>query len=104
MHNLIRIEAYAVQYFRTSCIGPDILHDSCSYPADDTSLVLFGTDPSVPNIVESHNIKTYNSSDMCELPATGPRFVDPGYIHDVLLTGLKPSTTYFYSCGSVKVN
>ena len=65
--------------------------------------MLVGSDPSVPHVIESHNIKTYTASDLCWGPANGARFIDPGYIHDVLLTDLKPSTTYYYSCGSVKV-
>lgn len=40
--------------------------------------------------------KTYNATDLCFLNGV---FIDPGYIHDVLLTGLEPSTTYYYSCG-----
>ena len=40
--------------------------------------------------------RTYKATDLCFLNGV---FVDPGYIHDVLLTGLEPSTTYHYSCG-----
>jgi len=42
---------------------------------------------------------------MCAEPANDVNaFVDPGYIHDVLLTNLKPGTRYYYSYGSGKVN
>ena len=40
--------------------------------------------------------QTYKATDLCYLNGV---FIDPGYIHDVLLTGLEPSTTYYYSCG-----
>jgi len=41
---------------------------------------------------------------MCAEPANDINaFVDPGYIHDVLLTNLLPGNRYYYSYGSVKV-
>lgn len=46
---------------------------------------------------------TYQASDMCHFPATleGPlNFINPGYMHDVLLTGLTPDTDYFYQYGN----
>lgn len=48
--------------------------------------------------------KTYTANDMCSSPANGTQFVDPGFIHDVLLTNLKPGTQYYYSYGSGKVS
>ena len=45
--------------------------------------------------------RTYKASDMCGPPANlSAHFVDPGYIHDVLLRGLKPNRKYCYRCGS----
>ena len=45
--------------------------------------------------------KTYNSSDMCGAPANQTSFfVDPGFLHDVLLTELQPKSTYYYKFGS----
>ncbi|KAK3704751.1 hypothetical protein QZH41_009742, partial [Actinostola sp. cb2023] len=44
--------------------------------------------------------KTYKASDMCSSPANTTGFRDPGNIHEVLLTDLKPSTTYYYQFGS----
>ena len=45
--------------------------------------------------------RTYKASDMCGPPANlSAHFIHPGYLHDVLLTGLEPSTKYCYSCGS----
>ena len=40
--------------------------------------------------------RTYKASDLCSVHGM---FIDPGYIHDVLLTDLEPSSTYYYSCG-----
>lgn len=48
--------------------------------------------------------KTYKKSHMCGPPASTNGFTDPGYIHDVLLTDLSPSSQYFYSYGSSKVS
>ncbi|XP_015775723.1 PREDICTED: probable inactive purple acid phosphatase 2 [Acropora digitifera] len=47
--------------------------------------------------------KTYKKSHMCGPPASTNGFTDPGYIHDVLLTDLSPSSQYFYSYGSSKM-
>ena len=45
--------------------------------------------------------KTYKASDMCGPPANlSAHFVHPGYMHDVLLTGLQPNTRYCYRYGS----
>ena len=46
---------------------------------------------------------TYKASDMCEGKAniTGPQnFIDPGYMHTMLLEDLRPSTTYYYRVGT----
>ena len=45
--------------------------------------------------------RTYKASDMCGPPANiSAHFMDPGYIHDVVMTGLKPKTRYCYRYGS----
>ncbi|CAI8039862.1 Probable inactive purple acid phosphatase 9 [Geodia barretti] len=45
--------------------------------------------------------KTYTISDLCGPPANDSSFfVDPGSLHDVLLTNLKPKTMYYYKYGS----
>ena len=45
--------------------------------------------------------RTYKNSDMCGPPANlSAHFIEPGYLHDVLLTGLKPNTRYCYRYGS----
>ena len=45
---------------------------------------------------------TYQASDMCQEPAniTEPgKFIDPGSLHTVILTGLEPDTEYAYRVG-----
>jgi len=45
---------------------------------------------------------TYQASDMCQEPAniTEPgKFIDPGSLHTVILTGLEPDTEYSYRVG-----
>ena len=71
----------------------------------ETSFVKYGTDPSAMSEVIMGNIsKTYTAADMCNAPANDVNnFVDPGYIHDVLLNNLIPGTRYYYSYGSKKV-
>ena len=45
--------------------------------------------------------RTYKASDMCGPPANlSAHFIHPGYIHDVLLTGLQPNTRYCYRYGN----
>lgn len=43
--------------------------------------------------------KTYNQSDMCGAPAATDGWVDPGMLHVAKLTGLQPSTRYYYQYG-----
>ncbi len=45
--------------------------------------------------------RTYRASDMCGPPANlSAHFIHPGYLHDVILTGLQPNTRYCYRYGS----
>ena len=44
---------------------------------------------------------TYEASDMCDEPANNTAYIiNPFYLHDVLLTDLKPNTLYYYQYGS----
>ncbi len=44
---------------------------------------------------------TYSAKDMCGPPANlSAHFIDPGQLHSVLLTGLKPRTKYYYQYGN----
>ena len=69
---------------------------------DETPLVTFSKDSKSRNgTVVKGTSETYKATDLCYLNGV---FIDPGYIHDVLLTGLEPSTTYYYSCGMESVS
>ncbi len=71
--------------------------------ADNEAIVRYGVSESelVNKVLAKTN--TYKASDMCGPPANTVGFRDPGFIHDALITDLKPSTRYFYSFGSEKV-
>jgi len=65
----------------------------CQYGLSPTSLSFHQTGTTI----------TYKASDMCEGKAniTGPQnFIDPGYMHTMLLEDLRPSTTYYYRVGT----
>ena len=71
--------------------------------SDATSIVKYGTNPYDWITVTSNVSKTYTANDMCAPPANGPSFVDPGFIHDVLLRNLTPGSRYYYTYGSETV-
>jgi hypothetical protein len=63
----------------------------------------YGFDPSSLNFRQNGTTTTYKASDMCEGKAniTGPQnFIDPGYMHTMLLEDLRPSTRYYYRVGT----
>jgi len=65
----------------------------CQYGLSATSL----------NFETNGTTTTYTASDMCEGKANiwGPQnFIDPGYMHTMLLEDLRPSTTYYYRVGT----
>ena len=68
----------------------------------DPPIVHYGTDSSLRFTAEGTST-TYKNTDMCGPPASSQGFFSPGFIHDVLLTGLSASTQYLYSYGSSKV-
>ena len=66
-------------------------------------LCQYGVSPTALTLQQNGTSTTYKASDMCEGKAniTGPQnFIDPGYMHTVLLEGLLPSTTYYYRVGT----
>ena len=68
-----------------------------------TPQCLYGLSPTSLNFRQNGTSITYKASDMCETKATiiGPQnFIDPGYMHTMLLEDLRPSTTYFYRVGT----
>jgi hypothetical protein len=63
----------------------------------------YGLNPTLLNFNKSGTTITYTASDMCEDKANvwGPQtFIDPGYMHTILLEDVRPSTTYFYRVGT----
>lgn len=63
----------------------------------------YGLSPSALDFHQNGSTITYTASDMCEGKANrwGPQaFIDPGYMHTVLIENLRPSTTYFYRVGT----
>ncbi len=63
----------------------------------------YGFDSSSLDFQVNGTTVTYNASEMCEGTAnqTGPQhFINPGYMHTMLLNDLRPSTTYYYRVGS----
>eukprot|EP01100_Stratorugosa_tubuloviscum_P000718 TRINITY_DN115_c0_g1_i1.p1 TRINITY_DN115_c0_g1~~TRINITY_DN115_c0_g1_i1.p1 ORF type:complete len:580 (-),score=283.61 TRINITY_DN115_c0_g1_i1:323-2023(-) len=63
-------------------------------------IVQFGVSKNELSFTAQGQSVTYNISLMCDAPANSPdHFFSPGYIHEVLLTGLVPSKQYFYRFG-----
>ncbi|CAF3835614.1 unnamed protein product [Adineta steineri] len=63
----------------------------------------YGFHPSLLNFSKNGSTITYKASDMCEERAniSGPQnFIDPGYMHTILLQDLRPLTTYYYRVGT----
>lgn len=63
----------------------------------------YGLNPSLLEWQTNGTTLTYTASDMCEGKAIvwGPQnFIDPGFMHTILLNNLQPSTTYYYRVGT----
>jgi hypothetical protein len=59
----------------------------------------YGLDPSSLEFHANGTTTTYTASNMCEGKANIPDplgFIDPGYMHTILLNDLHPITTYYY--------
>eukprot|EP01133_Synstelium_polycarpum_P018257 gene18257-21849_t len=68
---------------------------------DDTPTVQYGLSPSSLTSTATGITVTYGINEMCASPANDPTyFRNPGFIHDVVMTGLSPSTQYYYTFGS----
>ncbi|KAL2898499.1 putative inactive purple acid phosphatase 27 [Bienertia sinuspersici] len=74
----------------------------CILKSNETQEVQYGNGQSVKSAVA-----TFTQDDMCgnlvKSPAEDFGWHDPGYIHSTVITGLKPSTNFFYKYGSAKV-
>jgi hypothetical protein len=70
------------------------------------SVVYVGTQPGIYyTTFTGSNPQTYTIDDMCDKPANDKKsWRDPGYFHDVVLTGLQASTRYYYKYGSTANN
>ena len=69
--------------------------------SNSTPVLLYGVSPNKLDYKVTGHWTTYKASDMCGKPANNNTyFIDPGYLHDVLLTDLKPNTLYYYQYGS----
>ena len=63
-------------------------------------IVQWGTEPGGPLERQTNgSFTTYTKLQMCGAPANGSGWVDPGYLNFAAMTGLLPSTRYFYSVG-----
>lgn len=66
--------------------------------------VLYGTSPDNLAATAMGISRSYKNTNMCGPPANESIFfIDPGYLHEVLLTGLIPNTRYYYRYGSENV-
>ena len=65
-----------------------------------TPVVRYGISPRDLSHVTSGAWRTYGQGDICGPMANLTMyFLDPGFLHDVLLEGLEPGTRYFYKYG-----
>ena len=62
-------------------------------------MVKYGTTPGMYTMTANGTNTTYTAADLCGAPANSTGFVNPGAINRVLLTGLAPSTRYYYIYG-----
>ncbi|KAG7387325.1 hypothetical protein PHYBOEH_008274 [Phytophthora boehmeriae] len=79
--------------------GMTVMFNSAS---TKTPMVRYGESAEDLSFEATGTSSTYRASDMCHAPATTigqQSFRDPGYMHTVALTGLKPNTYYFYQYG-----
>ncbi|XP_064391303.1 uncharacterized protein LOC135339110 [Halichondria panicea] len=67
--------------------------------------VHYGRLPDNLNLKATGISRTYTASDMCGPPANmSAYFIDPGYLHDVLLTDLTPNTQYYYQVSGTGIS
>ncbi|TDH69140.1 hypothetical protein CCR75_009376 [Bremia lactucae] len=72
-----------------------------------TPMVKYGENPKDLKFHATGTTTTYRADDLCQAPAnvTGQQsYRDPGYMHTVIMTDLKPETLYYYQYGLEDVN
>jgi hypothetical protein len=62
--------------------------------------VRWGTSPGEYTFAEAATSTTYEKQELCGPPATTSGWVDPGYFHQALITGLQEDQITYYSVGS----
>eukprot|EP01133_Synstelium_polycarpum_P015456 gene15456-18338_t len=69
--------------------------------ASDTPFVFWGLTPQTMNNTASGTTRTYTVDQLCgSVASSSTYFRDPGMINDAVMTGLTPSTQYYYYVGS----
>lgn len=64
--------------------------------SNSTPCLFYGNSIENLNMNECGKTETYTDSDMCEPIATTDGYIDPGFLHDVVLKNLDSDTEYFY--------
>ena len=64
-----------------------------------TPTAKLGTSSGNYTITKTGNSTTYYPSDLCTAPANTTGYIFPGFFNGVLVTGLAPSTKYYYVVG-----
>lgn len=66
-----------------------------------TPVVRYGSSATSLTMSATGSSSTFTVEDTCFKDSPLPKqWIDPGYQHDVVLSGLSPSTTYFYQYGN----
>ncbi|BDA46085.1 probable inactive purple acid phosphatase 27 [Coccomyxa sp. Obi] len=65
-----------------------------------TMLISWTTKNSAKPTAKWATTQTYTRADICGAPANGTGYFDPGSLHTAAMTGLQPSTKYYYVYGS----
>lgn len=79
-------------------------HSSFDCIVSQHQQALYGQSPDLSDIIPAKGVSTsYQGSDMCGSPANitaQSLYRDPGVIHTVNMSSLKPSTRYYYQFGN----
>ncbi|KII74439.1 putative inactive purple acid phosphatase 27 [Thelohanellus kitauei] len=78
---------------------PDEMRIMWTSALDRQSFVIYWTERNTTQKSYAYTRK-YTASDMCGSPANSSGYMDPGFIHDVVLFNLKPNEKYWYYVGT----